>query len=292
MRLLVFGETGQVARELARATRERRIEAKFLPRGEADFEKPESLPDIINSSDVDIVVNAAAYTAVDKAENDRMAAFRVNAEAPAVIAAACTARNLPLIHLSTDFVFDGTKDRPYTEDDRPNPLSVYGASKLAGEEAAQDSGVRAVILRTSWVFAGHGRNFLRTILRLGAAQSEINVVSDQIGGPTPARSIADAILVIAASLNEGGQGGLYHFQGAPPASWADFAREIFRASGLATVVNDIPTSAYPTPARRPACSVLNCARIAAEFNVAQPDWRKGVVDAVRNLSESDGGVSP
>ncbi|MFQ5563093.1 MAG: dTDP-4-dehydrorhamnose reductase [Parvularculaceae bacterium] len=290
MKLLVFGETGQVARELKRAAAERRIEGTFLSRAQADFDNPPELEDVLESVDADIVIIAAAYTAVDKAEDDKAAAFRINAEAPGAIAAACAARGLPLIHLSTDFVFDGAADRPYVEVDRPNPLSVYGASKLAGEKAVLDSGARAVILRTSWVFAGHGHNFVRTMLRLGETRPALDIVADQIGGPTPARDIAETLLTVAAALQEGAKGGVYHYQGGPPASWADFARAIFDAAGMATVVNDIPTGAYPAPAQRPAYSVMNCAKIMTDFGVPAPDWRKGAVEAVRDLLMQGEGV--
>ncbi len=288
MKLLVFGENGQVAREIANAASIKEIDANFLSRAKADFNDPACVAGIIAASDADVIVNAVAYTAVDKAERDVETAFRVNAETPGMIVAACAKRDLPLVHISTDFVFDGEARHPYTEKCSPNPLSVYGASKLAGEKAVLGSSARVMILRTSWVFSAHGNNFVRTMLRLGAIRPELNVVADQIGGPTSARAIAGAILITAAQMKDGAKGGLYHFQSAPQTSWAGFARAIFDAAGMETIVNDIPASDYPTPAKRPAYSVLDCAKIYADFGISVPDWREDLADVVQALStESD-----
>lgn len=286
MRILLFGANGQVGHELRRS---------LAPHGEvvattrsgrlddgsaceiADFDRPDSLPALIERIAPTLVVNAAAYTAVDKAESDRDAAFRANAEAPARIAATCARIGIPLVHYSTDYVFDGTGTRPYREDDPTAPLGVYGESKLAGEQGIRDSGVHHMILRTAWVYASHGRNFLRTMLKLGAERDTLGVVADQIGTPTSAGLIAD---VTAAMLPHAGmRSGIWHLTASGETSWHGFAEAIFadaHARGLLArvpKVNAIGTADYPTPARRPAYSRLDTTRLHADFGVELPDWR-------------------
>ena len=295
MKLLLLGGNGQVGRELRRS---------LAPLGElvvatreggagdaaADLDAPESLAALVAGSAPDVVVNAAAYTAVDQAETDREAAFRVNAEAPAALARACAECDALLVHYSTDYVFDGNATRPYREDDPTAPLGVYGESKLAGEAAIRDSGARHAILRTAWVYAAHGRNFLRTMLRLVGERDALRVVADQVGAPTPASWIADAT---AAMLRRGIDGaGTWHVVADGETSWHGFASAIMReavAAGLlarAPGVLPIGTADYPTPARRPAYSVLDTARLQRDFGLRPPGWETGLRATLRELASA------
>lgn len=246
----------------------------------ADFDRPEALAEIVARIAPDAVVNAAAYTAVDRAESDRDAAFRANAAAPAALATACARARVPLVHYSTDYVFDGTATRPYREDDATAPLGVYGASKLAGEDAIRASGARHAILRTAWVYAAQGKNFMRTMLRLAAERDELRVVADQIGSPTSADWIAAATVpVLRAMLEDCARSpGVRHLTAAGQTTWHGFAAaivEIAHARGLLAnkpVVTPIATVDYPTPARRPAYSVLDNGRLGAELGMVWPHW--------------------
>lgn len=228
----------------------------------------------------DIVVNAAAWTAVDKAETQRGAAFRANAGAVEEIARACAQCNVPLVHYSTDYVFDGTASHAYLPDDPTAPLGVYGASKLAGEDAIRSSGARHLILRTAWVYGLHGHNFLRTMLRLGAERDELRVVADQIGSPTPAWLIAD---VTAAILQQGlGSGGTHHLVTDGLTSWYGFAEAIMEEAVAAGLLRrrprvlSITTADYPTPAARPAWSVLDTGSLRQQWHLMLPDWRSAL----------------
>lgn len=281
MRLLVFGRTGQVATELAQRL-PAGMTARFLGRDEADLMDPAACAARIG--DCDAVVNAAAWTAVDKAEAEEAAATVVNGDAPAAMARACAAQGLPFLHVSTDYVFDGAGDRPFRPEDPTGPLGAYGRSKLAGETGVRGSGARHLILRTSWVVSAHGANFVKTMLRLGREREVLNVVADQIGGPTPAAAIADALAAAARAMVQGAPGGTYHFAGAPDTSWADFAREIMARAGLGCAIHDIPTSAYPTPARRPPNSRLDCSALERDFGIRRPDWRAGLDDILQELN--------
>lgn len=269
MRLLIFGRTGQVARELARLA----PEATCLDRQAADLNDPDSCAHAIRSARPDAVINAAAWTAVDLAETHPDGAHRANALAPGAMARACAGLGIPFLHLSTDYVFDGQGTRPWHPGDVPAPVSVYGHSKHAGEKAVQAAGGPHLILRTSWVFSAHGGNFPRTMLRLAGTGDRLRVVADQTGGPTPADAIASALLTVAGALRDGAPGGLYHFAGAPDTSWAGFAREILSVAGLPTRVEDIATADWPTPARRPRNSRLDCGTFGAAFGIPRPDWR-------------------
>lgn len=289
MKVLLFGANGQVGHELRRSlaalgevvptTRSGTLAGAAMCEV-ADFDHPDSLTGLIERISPDLVVNAAAYTAVDRAEDDAAAAFRANAHAPAAIAAACASRGIGLVHYSTDYVFDGAADTPYREDHPTAPLGVYGASKLAGEEAIRASGVRHHILRTAWVYALHGQNFLRTMLRVGAERDSLRVVADQIGGPTPAWLIADTTTEL---LHAGAAPGTLHVVAAGATSWHGFAEAIFAeavAVGLlprAPRVEAIGTADYPTPARRPAWSVLDCSRVERAIGAPMPTWQ----DALR-----------
>jgi dTDP-4-dehydrorhamnose reductase len=223
----------------------------------------------------DLILNCAAYTAVDKAEGDQECAYAVNRDGVANLAAT----GVPIVHLSTDYVFNGRPGPPWRESDATGPLGVYGASKLAGEQAL--AGHRAVVLRTAWVFGRTGGNFVKTMLRLAKDRDQLTVVEDQQGGPTPAEAIAVACQAVGQRLlDDASVAGVYHFAGAPATTWADFARAILAASaphgGRVVPVKGIATADYPTPAKRPANSVLDCSRIAATFGISQPDWREAL----------------
>lgn len=282
MTLLVFGKTGQVALELAR----RVPDAVFLGRAEADLSDPAACAARIAEIRPQAVINAAAWTAVDRAETEEAAALVVNGEAPAAMARACAAALIPFVQISTDYVFDGTGTEPFAPDHRAAPLNAYGRTKLAGEDGVRAAGGVHAILRTSWVFSAHGNNFLKTMLRLGATREVLNVVGDQTGGPTPAGAIADACLQIAHRLRRAPEtSGTYHFSGAPDVSWADFARAIMAGAGLACRIEDIPTSAWPTPAARPANSRLDCTSLSV-FGLDRPDWRAAVAQIIDELDET------
>ncbi len=246
----------------------------------ADFDRPETLPALIARLAPQAVVNAAAYTAVDRAETDRDAAFRANADAPAAIAQACAAAGIPLIHYSTDYVFDGSGTRPYREDDATSPLGVYGESKRAGEEAIDASGARHAILRTAWVYAAHGKNFMRTMLRLAAERDELRVVADQIGSPTSADLIAETTVAVLRAMIDDPQRsfGTRHLTASEQTSWHGFATAIVErahAQGRLArrpAVTAIATADYPTPARRPAYSVLDCGLLQSELGLRLPRW--------------------
>ena len=277
--MLVFGRTGQVARELAHLA----PDAVCLGRDQADLSDPDACAAAIHAHAPRAVINAAAYTAVDRAEEEEDLATRVNGAAPAAMARACAARAIPLVHISTDYVFDGAGDQPFTPDHPTAPLGAYGRSKRTGEDGVRAAGGVHAILRTSWVFSAHGHNFVRTMLRLGAERDVLRVVADQIGGPTSARAIARACLRIATELQHAPEkAGTCHFSGAPATSWAGFARAIMDIAGLDCTIAEIATRDYPTPAQRPLNSRLDCATLA-RFRLAQPDWRADLNDVIAEL---------
>lgn len=299
MKILLFGANGQVGHELRRS---------LAPLGEviettrsgmledgttceiADFDMPQSLPALIDRIAPDVVVNAAAYTAVDRAESDRDAAFRANAEAPQRIAEACAERDALLVHYSTDYVFDGNGARPYRPDDATAPLGVYGESKLAGEQAVQASAARHLIFRTAWVYAAHGRNFMRTMLRLAAERDELRVVADQVGTPTPAALIADVTAMTLA--RPFARSGVWHLTAAGETTWHGFAEAILSAAHARGLIARMPrvvpiaTAAYPTPAKRPGYSVLDTHGLRSEFAVDLPDWRQGLARTLDQIESA------
>lgn len=281
MSILVFGKTGQVATELQRQS----TNVVALGRDQADLTDPAACAALIAQADVTAVINAAAYTAVDKAEEEETLATVINGAAPAAMAEACAARDLPFVHISTDYVFDGSGTTSWNVKDAVAPLGAYGRSKLAGEDGVRAAGGRFAVLRTSWVFSAHGNNFVKTMLRLSESRDALNVVADQIGGPTAAADIAAACLKIAAELRAGRGGGTYHFAGGPDVSWADFAREIFAQARCRVAVSDIPASDYPTPAARPANSRMNCADLETDFDIKRPDWRASLTAVLRDLKD-------
>lgn len=282
MRLLVFGETGQVARELARRL-PGEVTAVFLSRTRADLTDPAACAAAVAGAHCDAVVNAAAWTAVDKAETEEAAATVVNGAAPGAMAQAAAAKGVPFLTVSTDYVFDGAGKNPFRPGDPTGPLGAYGRSKLAGERAVAAAGGRWLVLRTSWVVSAHGANFVKTMLRLGRERESLRVVADQVGGPTPAADIADALIVAARAMIAGRAGGLYHFAGAPDVSWAGFAREIMARAHLPCRIEEITSADYPTPAVRPKNSRLDCRDFEREFGIPRPDWRRGLDDILKEL---------
>jgi dTDP-4-dehydrorhamnose reductase len=248
-----------------------------LARPDIDLTKPETLEPALRAARPDAVISAAAYTAVDQAESEPDAAFALNTEAAGILAEAAARMGVPVLHLSTDYVFDGSKTGPYVETDLPNPRTVYGHTKLEGERRVVAASSDHLVLRTAWVFSPYAKNFVRTMLRLAETREEVGVVADQRGCPSYAPDIAHALLQIArARLSGRGAGGLYHLAGGGETTWADFAEAIFRGSaargGPAARVNPIATSDYPTPAQRPHNSRLDCGRVRQTFDVALPAW--------------------
>lgn len=279
---LVFGGSGQVAQALQRLAGD--VVLELRGREDADFSDPAACAAWVARTDADVVINAVAYTAVDKAEGDEAAALVINGVTPGAIAVAAAARGLPLVHISTDYVFDGAGDAPFGVDHPTAPLGAYGRTKLAGEEAVRAAGGVHAIFRTSWVVSPDGANFVKTMLRLGAERERLTIVADQVGGPTPADDIARACFAAGAQLlADPVKTGTYHLSGGPDVSWADFAREIFKQAGLACEVVDIPSSAYPTPARRPLNSRLDNSATEAAFGLVRPDWRVGLTAILKAL---------
>ncbi|MER8692841.1 dTDP-4-dehydrorhamnose reductase [Mesorhizobium opportunistum] len=291
MRLVVTGRDGQVAASLLEAGQSRAdVEVIAIGRPEFDLARPDTVFDAISAAKPDIVVSAAAYTAVDQAEDEPDLAFAVNATGAGKVAEAAARLGVPVIHLSTDYVFDGSAPGAYVETDATAPLGVYGASKLAGEQAVAAAGPRHLILRTAWVYSPFGRNFVKTMLRLAADRDEIAVVADQWGNPTSALDIADAILHAAAMLHRNEElaaFGTYHLAGTGETNWSGFARHILDTSlafgGPWARVRDIATMDYPTKARRPANSRLSSAKFASVFGWKAPDWRQSTETVVRRL---------
>ena len=296
MTVLVFGGNGQVGQELLRAlhgvdevvatTRSGR-----LPDGSdcetADFTQPEHLTTLLDRIRPDVVVNAAAYTAVDRAEQEPEAAFAANAQAPGVIARWCAAHGVPMVHYSTDYVFDGQGTAPYREDEPTAPLGVYGTSKRDGEAAVRAAGGRHLIFRTAWVYASHGGNFLRTMLRVGAERDALRVVADQIGTPTSAALIAE--VTVKALQHPGGLSGTWHLTASGQTSWHGFAEAIFAEALTAGLMAKVPTveaissAEYPTPAKRPSWSVLDNHKLQHDFDIVLPPWQDGLRKVIAEL---------
>jgi dTDP-4-dehydrorhamnose reductase len=281
MRILVAGASGQLARALLDAAKDRH-EVTALGRPTLDLKDPSSIDRAVAATNPEAIVNAGAYTAVDKAESEEAEATAVNAGS-GYLARAAAERGIPFLHVSTDYVFDGTSPRPYRENDPVAPLGAYGRSKLAAERAVAEADPKALTLRTAWVYHHEGANFVRTMLRLAESRDEINVVADQIGSPTYAADLAGALLRLAEIRSADGQagpGGVYHLAGSGETSWAGFAQAIFAGAakrGLkAARVNPIPTSGYPTPAARPANSRLDCSSIERAYGVRLPDWQEAL----------------
>jgi dTDP-4-dehydrorhamnose reductase len=277
--ILVFGKTGQVATELQRLGG-----VMALGRDDVDLSDPAACAAMILEHTPSSVINAAAYTAVDRAEEEELLATDINGEAPTVMAETCAKMNIPLVHISTDYVLDGSGEAPRTPNEQTAPQNAYGRSKLVGENGIRNSGAVHAILRSSWVVSAHGENFVKTMLRLAETRDSLKVVADQIGGPTPARDIAAACLHMAAQLvEEPAKSGTYHLSGTPDVSWAGFASEIFSQADRSIDIIPISTVDYPTPAKRPLNSRMDCLSTEQVFGIARPNWQVGLKDILKDL---------
>lgn len=286
MKILVTGAEGQLGSEIRGLSTNTNYSFEFIDRSELDLTKLESIIPFLESSSPDFIINCAAYTAVDKAEDEPEIAQLINAKAPEKIAEYCSKNGKRLIHISTDYVFDVNFGKPITEEDKPNPQSVYGKTKLNGEKFVSQILDNAYIIRTAWVYSSYGNNFVKTMLRLGKEKNEINVVSDQVGSPTYARDLAEAILNIIEGINNGNDmPGVYHYSNEGVCSWYDFATEIMKQANLSCKVKPIPTSEFPTKAKRPAYSVLNKAKVKNQFKLETHSWSKSLNDCLSKLSK-------
>jgi len=294
--ILITGGSGQLGNALIGLSAGQAVTAVSRP--EFDFERPETIEACFSAANPSLVINAAAYTAVDAAESNPAAAKAGNHTGPLHLARLCEAADIPFIHVSTDYVFDGAKGAPYVETDPTNPTGVYGATKRDGEEAILATGAKAIILRTAWVYAAHGKNFARTMLGAARRMPKLRVVADQRGTPTAAPDLARAILDIASRLQETGwredYRGIYHATGAGETTWHGFASAIFEiAAGLGQAAPElaaITTAEWPTPARRPADSRLDCNKLARVFDVTMPDWQASLAPIVAQLMRMDAPV--
>jgi dTDP-4-dehydrorhamnose reductase len=282
MKILLFGRNGQLGSRLA-GTLHVLGQVAAYDRSQCDLTDLARLREVIRQEQPDILINASAYTAVDQAESDAITAGVLNADAPAVMAQTAAQLGALMVHYSTDYVFDGTADTPYTEESPTNPLGVYGRTKLAGEQAVINSGAMHLVLRTAWLYSNHGRNFFRTMLRLAGERDELRIVSDQYGCPTYADLVADATVDMLRRMSAGNEiradlGGLYHVACSGRTSWYGFARRIIELAGMSDRVRVTPitTADYPTPARRPAFSVLSGDKLARVFGLRLPDWELGL----------------
>lgn len=289
MRIAILGESGQLARSL-RASSPRAFTTEFFDRQRLDLGAAHSQTSILGDFRPDLIVNAAAYTQVDRAEAEPAVAFAINADGPRALAAFCDQASIPLIHISTDYVFDGCKPGEYVETDDVNPLNVYGASKLQGEVAVRETVAQHLIVRTSWVFSEYGQNFVKTMLRLGVAHPVLRVVADQTGRPTHAGSLAAAVWRIIERMADEGEiaWGTYHLAGSPATTWATFAEAIFAEAAYSFTppkIDPIPANAYPTAAKRPTNSSLCCNKFETEFGFGVGDWRNGLRETVGAMTQ-------
>ncbi len=291
MRILITGKNGQVGTELARLYQSQG-DVVLTGRDECDLSSEQSIRDVVGRVKPAVILNAGAYTAVDQAEKERELCFAINATAPGVLAQEAARQNALLVHYSTDYVFNGEKPEPYLESDPIDPINVYGASKAAGEAAIAEAGGRYLVLRTSWVYGAHGKNFLRTMLRLGAERSELRVVDDQVGAPTSAAAIAAATARLVEQYQQNAKyavSGIYHMTAAGSTSWCGFARAIFSAGVLGNRprVQPIPSSDYPTPAKRPANSVLANDKFASTFAFRLAGWQQQLDQVLASMTETN-----
>ena len=293
MRILVAGGQGQVGSALAQQGLERNLDLIALGRQNLDITSKESIALVFAKYEPDLLINAAAYTAVDKAQSEPEFAYAINETATGLLADACAERGIPMLHISTDYVFDGTKDSPYVESDPVNPIAVYAKSKEAGERVLRDSLERHIILRTSWVFGLQGNNFVKTMVRLAKDRDRLTVVADQYGGPSSARGIADALLTIAAQYQSDSSiaWGTYHYCQKPYVSWHQFAEAIVARAieiglvGHAVEVVSIPSSEFPTPVVRPVNSKLSCVKLEEAFGFTDCEWGPDVLAVLESMHE-------
>lgn len=279
MKILLFGKTGQVAKELCN-----RPNVTAIGRDKADFTEPQKIIEIVKSTDADIIINAVAYTSVDLAEEEFELANIINGTTVKELAKVSASRNIPFLHISTDYVFKGDGNLNWKTTDQTNPQNSYGKSKLIGESGILEAGGPHVILRTSWVFSSHGNNFVKTMLRLASNNNELSIVKDQIGGPTCAKDIANALWKIASDFYAGnGITGIYHFSGKPNSSWANFASEIFSQTHQDIKIKQILTKDFLTKAKRPLNSRLDCSSLRIDYGIKQPEWKKSLTNVLANL---------
>ena len=279
MKILLFGKTGQVAKELCN-----RPNVTAIGRDKADFTEPQKIIEIVKSTDADIIINAVAYTSVDLAEEEFQLANIINGTTVKELAKVSASRNIPFLHISTDYVFKGDGNLNWKTSDQTNPQNSYGKSKLIGESGILEAGGPHVILRTSWVFSSHGNNFVKTMLRLASNNNELSIIKDQIGGPTCAKDIADALWKIASDFYAGnGITGIYHFSGKPNSSWANFASEIFFQTHQDIKIKQILTKDFLTKAKRPLNSRLDCSSLRIDYGIKQPEWKKSLTNVLANL---------
>jgi len=288
MKILITGANGQVGRELVRYAAQFQHTTIATVHRELNITQLDEIETALQKHTPDILINAAAYTAVDRAEQDEKLAYQVNAEACKYLAQACKKANVPLLHISTDYVFDGSSKTAYLETDPVCPLGIYGASKARGEAHIQNIWEKHIILRTAWVFSQHGNNFVKTMLRLGKERKELSVVADQKGGPTAASDIAKALLQIASTTAHKSAWGIYHYCGNPVTTWHGFAQHVFEYALDETTLSletlhAIGTAQYPTPAERPLNSSMNCEKIKHAFGLAQPNWHDSLRAIIQEM---------
>lgn len=287
LKILITGANGQLGNEF-RTLAEKHPEHEFifLTRNELSIADAGNVRQVLEQHRPNWVVNCAAYTAVDKAETEKDVAMAINAEAAGLLAEACAALNAKLIHISTDYVFDGSSAQPYREDAATGPINTYGITKLRGEELVLQKNPEAIIIRTSWVYSFFGNNFVKTMMRLMKERESINVVSDQVGSPTYAADLANAIMRIIEKNNAGNAKGIFHYSNEGQISWYEFAQAIKELTGSKCTVNPIPSSAYPTPAKRPQYSLLDKTRIRTAFGLEIPHWRKSLETCLNKLMQN------
>jgi len=284
VKILITGAQGQIGKELVTVANTQGFAVIAAGRNELDITELENVKRYIQSNAPALVINAAAYTAVDKAEEEQNIAYAINRDGVANLAKACKEKNIPLLHISTDYVFDGSQGDDYQESDAVSPLGVYGVSKWQGEEAIRDELAKHIILRVAWVFGAQGNNFVKTILRLGKDLDELNMVADQFGGPSPAKNIAETLIILVEQYQKHKtlEWGTYHYCGSEKTNWCEFAKEIFKQAKEQELiekeikVNAITTAEYPTPAARPANSMLDCSKLKNTFDIEMPNWKEAL----------------
>ena len=277
--ILVFGKTGQVSMELQQLDN-----VKVLGTDEINFLDPKTCIEAIQTLKPSLIINSAAYTAVDQAEQEENLATCINGYTPSIIAQECATHGIPLIHISTDYVFSGNGVKPWATTDPTFPKNAYGRSKLIGEKGVRNSGAIHIILRTSWIISSYSRNFVKTMLNVSKNQNKLKIVNDQIGAPTTAKNIATTCLILAERLRDDpSKSGTYHFSGSSNVSWAEFATEIFRLTSCNVEIIPVATSNYHTPAKRPLNSRLDCSKIKKVFDIERPDWHEGLIKILKKL---------